>query len=96
MILAIINGCGTNGNSKKYYYTNDEKYIYVYDTIRIDGCQYFTVSQYGSANMIVHKGNCNNPIHYEYENRKRLDAVDSEKVEYQNYLKLKQRFEKGN
>lgn len=34
------------------------------DVINVDGCQYL-YGDWGSGTVLTHKGNCNNPEHYE-------------------------------
>lgn len=95
IILFSIFQFGCGNEKHKRYYTNEENNVYIRDTISIEGCQYFTIFSYGGNCVILHKGNCNNPIHYEYENIKKLNTVDSQKIEYQKYLLLKQKFDKS-
>jgi len=55
LISLFLIGC-TNRRAKREALTNG------YEAIKIDGCQYVIYDDY-KVYGIVHKGNCNNPIH---------------------------------
>lgn len=64
----IIAGCINTPETTKTANTKDSYWI---DggrlrIIVLDSCEYIlSVSNDASANLIIHKGNCNNPIHHE-------------------------------
>jgi hypothetical protein len=49
-------------NIKEKDDVRDKFAVSIIGVTRIEGCEYFILDTYGT-NSLVHKGNCNNPIH---------------------------------
>lgn len=39
------------------------KRVYDFQSVNIEGCEYFMMTTSYHYNVLTHKGNCNNPIH---------------------------------
>lgn len=62
LLIGMIGGCtesNVKSNQTEYVIINTYKPLKI---VVIDSCQYL-LGDYGSATVLTHKGNCNNPIH---------------------------------
>ena len=62
LLIGMMCGCtesNVKSNQTEYVIINTYKPLKI---VVIDSCQYL-LGDYGSATVLTHKGNCNNPIH---------------------------------